>query len=103
MSPRSTPFLAFVAAEWAAIGPALAAQNFVFQIHISAGLRKLAIEIETPTHVALVEAWEHANCLDATVMDARSLASTMLAAGPCTSEAQVSERLAALCARLQAS
>jgi hypothetical protein len=103
MGSHITPFLASVSNKWMAAASALPAQTFRSQLRVDAEIGKLVIEIETPNHVALVEAWEHASCLDVTIVDARSLASTSLAAGPCSNEAQVNERLAALCATLQAS
>lgn len=99
----STPFLAPVSNKWAAAASVLAAPTFRSQLRVDAEIGKLVIEVETTKHLALVEAWEHASCLDVTIMDARSRSSTVLAAGPCDSDAQVSERLSALCAALQAS
>ena len=57
---------------------------------------KLVIEIEGAGHVATIEAWEHASCLDITVLELASKASTILSAGECRSLDDMKERFAQL-------
>jgi hypothetical protein len=54
------------------------------------------MEVEGVGIAALVEVWEHARCLDITVLHLPSGKSSALAAGPCPSEAEVLPRLVAL-------
>ena len=54
---------------------------------------KGAIEIESPTHLALIEVWEHANCLDTTILRAGEQRGVILAAGSCITRIESIERL----------
>jgi hypothetical protein len=68
--PSDTPieeaFLNLVSACWRELALSLRAAGISSKERRSNQIEKLGIEIESPTHVALLEAWEHANCLDAT-------------------------------------
>ena len=57
---------------------------------------KGAIEIHSPTHLALIEVWEHANCLDTTILRAGEQKGVILAAGSCISRIESIERLRSL-------
>ena len=61
---------------------------------------KAVIEIETSSHLALVEIWEHALCLDTTIHATNEEQGSVLASGPCKGLGEVAERLNALQAAL---
>ena len=61
---------------------------------------KAVIEIETSTHLALVEIWEYGLCLDTTIHATNEEKGSILASGPCKSQGEVAERLNALLAAL---
>jgi hypothetical protein len=62
---------------------------------------KLGVEIKTATHLALLEAWDQGRCLDATVLENRTKESTVIFSGPCPTDQEVDDRIAALCQVLQ--
>jgi hypothetical protein len=57
---------------------------------------KGVIEIRTPGSLATVEVWEHANCLDTTILREGEGMGVILAAGPCVNRAESTERLRTL-------
>ena len=73
--------------------PALAASSTVRR---SADETKAVVEIETPSHTALIELWEHASCLDTTILKSGEERGVILAAGLCTSESEAIARLVQL-------
>jgi hypothetical protein len=93
--PHQT-FVEHVIASW----HALAAEARNFEI-VSAAKRlsdgsKGVIEIRALGHLATVEVWEHANCLDTTILRAGETTGVILAAGPCANQIESLERLRAL-------
>jgi hypothetical protein len=93
-------FVATVTSAWAELGGQLVEHGFRSATRSDAGAGKSVIEVEGPGSTALIEAWEHAHCLDTTVLYMPSRESAVLSAGPCPSHAAVHERLLALCAVL---
>lgn len=91
-----TSFVSAVVQEWEKIAVPLVERRFKFSTNHSAELGKAVIEIEGPDRVALVEVWEHANCLDTTVHHTSSQQGAILAAGPCQSQDEAFARLVAL-------
>jgi hypothetical protein len=61
---------------------------------------KSAIEIHAPSQLAVVEVWEHANCLDTTILREGEQSGVTLSAGPCANRAEGIERLRFLRATL---
>jgi len=57
---------------------------------------KIVLEVVTPEHLVLIEGWEHASCLDITVMDIHSRTSSILSAGPCATRDEIGVRLGQL-------
>ena len=90
------PFLSAVGNRWSEVALVLAERGARSELRSSGELGKMVIDIECPTHVALVEAWEHAQCLDVTVLHLASGESTILSAGPCSSEKEIDIRFLAL-------
>jgi hypothetical protein len=93
--PHQT-FVEHVIASW----HALAAEARNFEI-VSAAKRlpdgsKGVIEIRALGHIATVEVWEHANCLDTTILRAGEQTGVILAAGTCANQLESLERLRAL-------
>jgi hypothetical protein len=89
-------FIEHVIASWH--GLAAEARNFeIFSAekHLSDG-SKGVIEVRALGHLATVEAWEHANCLDTTILREGEQTGTILAAGPCANQVESLERLRAL-------
>ena len=62
---------------------------------------KMVFEVHSPSHLALVEAWEHYRCLDITVLERRGSRSKTIAAGPCPTDEEVASRLEALKASIR--
>jgi hypothetical protein len=89
-------FVATVASVWAEVGAELVEHGFRSSARLEAGAGKAVFEVEGPGSTAVIEAWEHAHCLDTTVLYMPSHESAVLSAGPCPSHASVHERLLAL-------
>jgi hypothetical protein len=79
----------------------LAALEVSANERMSAEHRALGIELKCAGLLGLVQAWEHAECLDFTYMLLPSKASGILFAGPCKSHAEAAERLRQACAFVQ--
>jgi hypothetical protein len=62
---------------------------------------KLSVEVHTSSHLAIIEAWENAQCLDVTVMERGSGKSLSLSAGPCRNTEEAQRRIDALCELVQ--
>jgi hypothetical protein len=91
------PFIAEVREQWLTlVQQKLQAKDFNVQIREDSDIGKLGIEVESSRHVALVEGWERAHCLDVVVLNLASNASTMLSAGPCGNGTELKARLCAL-------
>ena len=96
----SRSFVETVIEMWLASEPALS------HVLISSNVRrlpdgsKIAIELQTTNHLALIEAWEYATCLDTTIHRLDAAQGTILAAGSCASSDAAEERLVALCKAL---
>ena len=65
--------------------------------------QKGVIEIQLPEHSALVELWEHAHCLDMTLLVNGEQQARVLCAGPCANETALLLRLQALRSALEPS
>ena len=65
--------------------------------------QKGAIEIQLPEHTALVELWEHARCLDTTLLVNGQQQARILSAGPCLDEGALLSRLQELRSALEPS
>jgi cyanophycin synthetase len=89
-------FVATVISTWAEVGARLPEYGFRSSARSDTSLGKAVIEVEGPGSTALIEIWEHAQCLDATALDLASGGSTVLGAGPCHSYAEAHARLLAL-------
>jgi hypothetical protein len=90
------PFITTVTEAWADVSAQLAEQGFRSGARSDATLGKAVIEVEGPGSTALIEAWEHPQCLDTTVLYLPSGESAALSAGPCQSHAELQARLVAL-------
>jgi hypothetical protein len=60
------------------------------------GEGKASIEITASNYLALVQIWEHATCLDITAHRINTTQGELIAAGPCSSEAQTLQHLLVL-------
>jgi len=99
----STPFLSTVAERWSVFAESLEAQGVRSDLKQSEAVEKMGIEIRSAANLALVEAWERGNCLDATIMNLATGDSRILFAGPCNGSDEIDLRLAALRDALSAS
>jgi hypothetical protein len=86
-------FLDLVAASWRELALSLRNSGISSDERRSNQIEKLGIEINSPTHVAILEPWEHANCLDATIMERATGESEILFAGPCGARDEIVLRL----------
>jgi hypothetical protein len=90
------PFATTVTEAWAEVSAQLVEQGFRSGARSDATRGKAVIEVEGPGSTAIIEAWEHAQCLDTTVLYLPSGESVALSAGPCHSYAELQARLLAL-------
>jgi hypothetical protein len=95
--PTEKTFLDLVSASWRELALSLKASGIRSNEHRSNQIEKRGIQIESLTHIALLEAWEHANCLDATIIERTTGASEILFAGPCGAREEIEPRLRKLC------
>ena len=65
--------------------------------------RKGAIEIRLPEHTALIELWEHPNCIDTTLLVNGEQQARILSSGPCADESTMLSRLQELRSALEPS
>ena len=95
------PFLCFVTERCDQMHHELARTGCQVDRRVALDSRKLGVEVQSSAHLALVEAWEHARCLDVTVMERTSGESRILSAGPCATNAEVESRLEMLVRLIQ--
>jgi hypothetical protein len=89
-------FLETLMAKWLEIQPLLKGRGILSKVNVTTARDTLGIEVESPTHLALVQAWESTRSLDVTIMDRASQASVLLSAGPCRSDDEIVARIDAL-------
>src|SRR6187399_371631 len=89
-------FLTGVVNTWNGLLPLLASVLTEHTVKWQPDGRALGIEIRAHRHLALVQAWDQAQCLDVTIMDIAAETSTILSAGPCAQPTDVSDRLGLL-------
>lgn len=87
------PFLASVLAAWHPYQARLSRLNIQCTAHLNEERGTLGIEVEGPSAVGLIQAWEHASCLDFTYTRIPSLDSVLLFAGPCDTPNEPEDRL----------
>jgi len=97
------PFLDAVEREWKAIARELPSSVRISEVRLSVEHRKLAIGVEWPDHLAAIEAWEHAICLDIDVHNLRSKEGVILVWGPCKDQSDAFTRLHGLRDHIRAS
>jgi hypothetical protein len=78
---------------WLAITVDIPAVAELSTIQRSSDATKAAIEIETSTHLGLIEIWEHANCLDTTIHESGQPRGLILAEGPSSDDSVTHQRL----------
>src|SRR5271168_3226338 len=96
MQITSHSFLDAVAKQWDEVLASLSGHSIDSRRVVDAERGTMGIEIESQVHVALIQVWERAQCLDVTLMVKSSRTSTILSAGPCVGEVEVEGRLLAL-------
>ncbi len=62
---------------------------------------KLIIEIQSPRHLATIEAWETASCLDVTILEISSGAGEILSSGECPTADELQARITQLVHKLE--
>jgi hypothetical protein len=92
----ATTFLDSVLSQWHTQEAALLNVGLRARILPNKERKYLGIEVEGPRHIASIQVWENACCLDIMVMDTASKESTWVCAGPCASLAEAHSRLAVL-------
>lgn len=97
MNAAPCAFLDNVARRWNEVVSSLSAGGVRSQAHRSSEFEKMVIEVESSTQAATIEAWEHAHCLDVTVLHLKSGVSTILSSGPCADASDLDSRLLSLC------
>jgi hypothetical protein len=95
-SSHSATFLSTVAERWSALAESLVTHGVRSELRRTDVVDKMGIEIRSPSKLALVEAWEHGNCLDVTIIDLATGHSTILSAGACNGSDEIDWRLLAL-------
>ena len=90
-------FVESVLHTWLELRPSLSGVLITSDLKRSSDGSKLGIEIQTQNHLALVEAWEHATCLDITLHQAGAESGTILVAGACAERSEIKARLLRLC------
>jgi hypothetical protein len=93
-------FVQKVLRAWAGLAAELSPLGIASNVSALPNGSKGVVEIQSQEHLALIEVWEHAHCLDTTLHQERAATGTILAAGPCTSWHEAEERLQALRAAL---
>jgi len=83
-------------AKWLEIQPLLKERRIFSKVTLGTARDTLGIEIASPTHLALVQAWESTRSLDVTMMDRASQTTVLLSAGPCPSDNEIATRIDAL-------
>jgi hypothetical protein len=96
----SSSFLDSVLSKWQTQESALSKSGFRSRILRNVERQHLGIEVEGPRHIASIQAWEHAQCLDVVVMGLSSKDSRFLSGGPCVNFSEAEARLSDLCAIL---
>ena len=89
-------FVETVVKTWLALQQGLSPVLVASQVRRLPDGSKLVIELETQKHLALIEAWQHAECLDTTIHRIGVQQGTTLAAGPCVGAKELDARLLAL-------
>jgi hypothetical protein len=98
MSTPGSQFFQLVAHRSRDIERAITEPEGGVELNVQYGTQpKLGVEIKTATHLALLEAWEQDRCLDATVLENSTNESTIVFSGPCPTDQEVDDRIAALC------
>jgi hypothetical protein len=95
-SSHNATFLSTVAERWSALAESLVKHGVRSELRRTDVVDKMGIEIGSPSKLALVEAWEHGNCLDVTIMNLATGHSTILSAGACNGSDEIDLRLLAL-------
>jgi hypothetical protein len=93
-------FVRSVLEAWEPASVELAARGFRSESKVDECSGTGAVEIQGNGVYALIQVWEHAHCLDATVLYGASGRSQVLAAGPCRSTDEAQERISKLRAGL---
>ena len=88
---KNTTFLQAVEQSWSEIGDSY--QSSVCRLDDRS---KVVLEVIAPEHLALVEGWEHASCLDISVMDIQARTLSIISAGPCATRDEIGVRLGQL-------
>ncbi len=65
----TSSFLQILTVSFLAIQPLLKGRGVVSKVNVNTAQGTMGIEIESPQHLALVQAWEDARSLDVTLMD----------------------------------
>jgi hypothetical protein len=94
MIPPPESFLGRMLVSWQPIEGRLRHAGVQARTRVAESGEKLAVELESQAHLALVEAWERHSCLDFTYVELPSQKSTLLFAGPCASNEELAARLA---------
>jgi hypothetical protein len=89
-------FVESVVHTWLELQPSLAGVLIASKVKRFPDGSKIAIEIQTQDRLALVEAWEHAMCLDTTIHQGGADSGTILAAGACEQRSEIKVRLLGL-------
>ena len=93
--PNQT-FVEYVIASWHVLEAEVPRLRATSTIKRSSDGTKSVIEIYAPSSLATVEVWEHANCLDTTILREGEAMGVILAAGPCVNRTESVERLRTL-------
>lgn len=86
-------FLASVVEAWAPYGAQLELANVEIDLRIDEEHAKLGVELKSDGMLGILQAWEHAHCLDFDYMKLPSQEAQILFAGPCDSPAEMAQRL----------
>jgi hypothetical protein len=93
-------FVDFVLREWDQVASTIHSSSMNQNIKRDLEHDTAGIEIESRDFLVVVQIWEHAECLDVTVMEKNSGTSKMLSAGPCDRREEARRRLSQLAGRL---
>jgi hypothetical protein len=94
-------FLDTVLSEWKTTEQCLRETGVTSTLKRATEYAKFVIELETRSHLATIEAWEHGRCLDISVLALASQTTKLLAAGPCDSEDDMRARIKQLAVYLK--
>ena len=89
-------FLDSVVQQWEKLRSRLGGEIVRSEVKWVPDRTKMAIEIKTHNYLALIEAWEHAHCLDITVLPIARGEGRVLCAGECVASTELEQRLALL-------